>query len=253
MTKFTSHEPGSFCWIELATSDDAGGKAFYTQLFGWTVIENDMGPMGTYSIFQKDGAACAAMYKIPPDMAGMPPNWTSYVTVADADASTEKAKSLGATVHMGPFDVEDFGRMSFLSDPQGANFAIWQAKKNVGVGIRDEPGTLCWNELHVRDLGAAKKFYPELFGWKMKESPEYTEWYLGDRAIGGMMPAQGPPEAPSFWMPYFSVADCDETVATAQSLGAAVHVPPFDAANVGRMAVLSDPQGAFFSVIHLKM
>jgi len=253
MTKFTSHEPGSFCWVELATSDDIGARAFYTQLFGWTVQENDMGPMGTYYIFQKDGAACAAMYKIGPEMKGMPPNWASYVTVADADASTEKAKSLGATVHNGPFDVQDLGRMTFLSDPQGAMFAMWQAKKNVGVGVRDEPGTLCWNELQARDVDAAKKFYPALFGWRMKESPEYTEWHLGERAIGGMMPSQAPPEVPSYWMPYFSVEDCDKTVASAEASGANVIVPPFEAGSVGRMAVLSDPQGAFFSVIHLKM
>ena len=144
--------------------------------------------------------------------------------------------------------------MTFLSDPQGAMFAIWQAKKNIGVGVRDEPGTLCWNELQARDVDAAKKFYPALFGWSMKESPEYTEWHLGERAIGGMMPSQAPPEVAVVLDAVLRGGGLRQTRSRPRSpSGASVLVPPFDAANVGRLAVLSDPQGAFFSVIHLKM
>lgn len=251
MPKVTSNAPGTFCWIELATSDDGGAKAFYTKLFGWSVNENDMGEMGKYYIFQKDGADAAAMYKKGPEMAQVPPHWATYIAVADADASAEKAKSLGGNVMMGPFDVMEYGRMAFISDPQGAAFAIWQAKQNIGVGIRDEANTLCWSELHAKDIDVAKKFYSALFGWGVKESPEYNEWQQGGNSIGGLMKTQGPPEAPSFWMPYFAVDDCDQTVASAQSNGGTVHAPAFDVPNVGRMAVLADPQGAFFSVIKL--
>lgn len=251
MPNVTSHPPGTFCWIELATSDAAAARAFYTSLFGWSVNETPMGEMGTYYIFQKNGADCAAMYQIGPQMAGMPPNWASYVSVADADAGTDKAKSLGAQVLNGPFDVFDFGRMTFLSDPQGAMFAIWQPKSHIGVQVRDEPNTLCWNELQVKDLDTARKFYTALFGWKLKETPDYTELSVGNNAIGGMMASQAPPEVPSYWMPYFAVDDCEASVARAQSNGGQVYAPPFDVPNVGRMAVLADPQGAVFAVIKL--
>lgn len=234
-------------------AEAAGARSFYTQLFGWAVNEISMGDLGTYYIFTKDGADVAAMYERTAEMADVPPFWMSYVSVDDVDASTEKAKSLGASVQSEPSDVGPMGRMAVLADPQGAAFAMWQAKEHPGVGVRDEANTLCWNELQARDIDAAKKFYPALFPWTMKESPEYTEWHIGERAIGGMMPAQGPEHVPSFWMPYFAVADCDTIVANAQSLGARVFMPPFDAANVGRMAVLADPQGAPFSVIKLFM
>ncbi|HET8773298.1 MAG TPA: VOC family protein [Thermoanaerobaculia bacterium] len=253
MTKTTSHQPGSFCWIELMTSDAAGARAFYTQLFGWSVNEIPMGDLGMYSIFQKDGADAGAMYQRTPEMAEVPPFWMSYVRVDDADAATEQAKSLGATVHNGPFDVGPQGRMTVFADPQGAAFAVWQPYESPGLGVRDEVGTLCWNELQARDVDAAKKFYPALFPWRMKESPEYTEWHIGEQAIGGMMPSQAPAEVPSYWLPYFSVADCDATVAQTQSLGGRVLVPAFEAANVGRMSVLADPQGATFAVIKLMM
>jgi len=253
MTVVNAHAPGSFCWIELATSDTASAKSFYTQLFGWSVNESDMGDGSMYTIFQKNGRNVAAMYAIRPDQAGMPPNWMSYIAVANADAATEKAKHLGATVHAGPFDVSESGRMSVLADPQGASFCVWQANKDIGIGIRDEINTLCWNELQARDLEGSKEFYVSLFGWRTKDSPEYTEFHLGEQAIGGMIKSQAPPEVPPYWLPYFAVDDCDATVANAESLGGHPFFPPMDIANVGRFTVLADPQGAAFAVIKLMM
>lgn len=248
-----AHAPGTFCWIELATSDAAGARAFYTQLFGWGVNEFPMGDMGTYHIFQKNGADCAAMYQIGPQQEGMPPNWLSYVAVASADAATEKARSLGGNVVHGPFDVYDMGRMTVLQDPQGAMVAMWEMKTHRGVGVRDETNTLCWNELQARDLDAAKKFYAPLFDWRLKESPDYTEMHLGENAVGGMMPSQAPPEVPSHWLPYFAVDDCDASAAQAGSLGGTLIVPPMDVPNVGRFAAIQDPQGAVFAIIRLSL
>lgn len=252
MPEFTSHEPGTFCWVELATSDPQGAKTFYTGLFGWTFNEFPMGEQGMYCIFQKNGRDAAAMYQQGPEQQGIPPNWMSYVSVASADDAVAKAKSLGATAMMEPFDVYDFGRMAVLADPQGAVFSLWQAMKNIGVQIRDENDTLCWNELQARDLDAAKKFYPALFGWTLKGSPEYTEISLGKRGIGGMMESKAPPGAPSFWLPYFLVENCDATVEKASASGGVAHVPGTDIPNVGRFAVLMDPQGAGFAIIQMQ-
>lgn len=251
MPTVTSHQPGSFCWIELATNDAAAALQFYTQLFSWSVNEVPMGEMGTYYICQNGGRDAAAMYQS--DQPGTPPNWQSYVAVANVDASTEQAKSLGATVVAGPFDVFESGRMSVIADPQGAVFAMWQPKTHAGVQVRDEANAICWNELQARDTDAAKAFYGALFHWRMKEAAEYTEWHLGEHAVGGMLQSQWPPEAPSLWLAYFAVGDADAAIAQAQSLGGKVIVPAMDIPNVGRFAVLSDPQGAVFAVIQLLM
>ena len=253
MPEVTSQQPGTFCWIELATSDAAAAKAFYASLFGWTTKEHDMGEMGTYYIFLERGKEVAAMYQQGSDMQGMPPNWLSYVAVSSADDAVAKANSLGAKGVHGPFDVSDMGRMAVIQDSQGAHFAVWQAKTHGGIELRDEENSLCWNELQARDVAAGKAFYPALFGWRMKESPEYTEWHLGEHAIGGMLPAQGPPDVPAHWMPYFAVADCDAAVSKAQGAGAQVYAPPMDIPNVGRFAVLADPQGAVFAVIKVQL
>jgi predicted enzyme related to lactoylglutathione lyase len=251
MPKVTSHPAGSFCWVELGTTDIQAARMFYTGLFGWTIKEVPMGEYGVYTIFQKDGQDCAAGYQLMANQEGVPPNWLSYVAVTDADAAVAKAKDLGAAVVAEPFDVFDSGRMGLLSDPQGAVFAVWQAKQHIGVEIRDEPDTLCWNELQARNLDVAKQFYPALFPWRMKETPDYVEWHVGEHAVGGMLQSQWPPEAPSVWLPYFAVTDCAGAVEKVGSLGGRTIVPPMDIPNVGTFAVLSDPQGAVFAVIRL--
>jgi predicted enzyme related to lactoylglutathione lyase len=58
-----------------------------------------------------------------------PPHWVSYFQVADCAASAEKAKELGATLHMGPQLMEGVGTMAFVGDPQGAVFALFTSAR----------------------------------------------------------------------------------------------------------------------------
>jgi predicted enzyme related to lactoylglutathione lyase len=238
-----------FCWIELATNDAAAAKTFYSSLFGWTANDQPI-PDGVYTILQKNGHDLGAMY----EAKDMPPNWASYVNVESVDDSAKKAESLGAKLIAPPFDVMDLGRMAVVTDPQGAAFCLWQARKNIGAKIRNEVNTLCWNELMTSDIVAARDFYKSLFGWNLKPSPEYTEINAGSIGIGGMM--QITPDmqgTPSNWAPYFAVDDCDAMVEKAKSLGAQIYVPPTDIPNVGRFAVMADPQGAMFDIIKPNM
>ena len=259
MAQFTQHLPGTFCWPELATTDQKAAVAFYRGLFGWTVNEQDMGPAGTYTIFQLGGQDVGAGYTMRAEERehGAPPHWNAYISVEDAGAAAARAHELGATVIAQPFDVMDAGRMAILQDPTGAMFQVWQPGTSIGVRTLNEPGALCWTELTTSDTFSAERFYTALFGWKPKHSgPEspmpYTEFTV-EGANGpsiGMMakPPHLPPTVPSFWLPYFQVADVDASVAKATSLGAEVHFGPQDIPNAGRFAVIADPQGAAFAV-----
>jgi len=241
---------GHFCWVELATSDPAAAKKFYANLFDWTVVENEMGEMGFYYIFQKNDRDSAAMYKLMDDQVaqGIPPNWMTYIAVESADDAAAKVAELGGNVLQPAFDVMTFGRMAMLQDPHGAVFAVWQAKDHWGVRIRDEANTLCWNELATRTPEASAEFYTKLTGWSAKASPEYSEWVLGETPIGGMRTLhEGEPTPPS-WMPYFMVDDCDAMTHKAKTGGAMVYVEPMSLPNVGRFSVLADPQGAVFAL-----
>jgi predicted enzyme related to lactoylglutathione lyase len=249
------HAPGSFCWLELATSDQNAAKTFYTTLFGWKLNEFPMGPGETYTIFRlqdRDAAAAYTMRKEQRDM-GVPPNWMLYIRVENADASAARAAELGGKVLAPPFDVMDVGRMAVIQDPTGAVFAAWQPKEHAGIGIAGVPGTMCWADLSTPDVAAAKAFYEGLFGWKIAAGEHDTSGYLhiqnGEAMIGGVPPSQHRnPKAPPHWLVYFQVADVDATAAKAQELGAKIWLQPTSMENVGRMAVMADPQGAALAI-----
>jgi hypothetical protein len=119
-----------------------------------------------------------------------------------------------------------------------------------------QSGTFCWNELATKDLGAAKKFYTELLGWKLEGSQaagmEYNEIVVGNEHIGGMYQLtaeQG--DAPSHWGAYVAVDDVDAKAKLAEELGGKLCVPPTDIPNVGRFCVITDPTGAKFSLVKL--
>ena len=257
MAEFSSHVPGTFSWAELATTDQKSGVEFYRALFGWDVNEQPIGPDGVYTMFTLRGKEVAAAYTMRPEerQGGAPPHWNLYVTVANVDESTKRAESLGAKVFAPPFDVMDVGRMSIVQDPTGAVFQLWQAKVHIGAKILNEPGALCWSELTTRDTKRAEAFYTSLFGWTPKHSApsavmEYTEFQnQGKTGVGMMaMPPDMPPSVPSYWMPYFQVADCDASAAKAKGLGGKSMVGPQDIPNTGRFSILSDPQGAMFAI-----
>ena len=99
---------GSFCWFELATSDQAAAKQLYGGLFGWTATDFPMGPHGFYTMFQLRGRNVGAACTLMPDQAqqGVPPHWATYVAVANIDEAIARAKTLGGTVLAGPMDVK---------------------------------------------------------------------------------------------------------------------------------------------------
>jgi predicted enzyme related to lactoylglutathione lyase len=111
-----------FVHLELSTSDLAAAKQFYSSLFGWEFIDNDMGPGGIYSTFKPSSGPGGGLYSMP----GMPTFWMAYVGVADINESTEKAKSLGAKVEREPLEIPNIGWMSVIHDPTGAVIALFQ-------------------------------------------------------------------------------------------------------------------------------
>jgi uncharacterized protein len=111
-------------------------------------------------------------------------------------------------------------------------------------------GQFVWYELMTPDTEAAKKFYTPVTGWGTQAfDKDYTMWTSGGTPFAGLYPL-GPEMrqqgVPPHWMPYVESNNVDETARLATSLGGKVMVPASDIPNVGRFAVLQDPQGAAF-------
>ncbi len=258
MAYIDSHDRGTFCWAELATTDPDAAKAFYGGLFGWAPDDMPLGGGNFFTMLKLEGREIGALYRLMPQQqeTGVPAHWLLYVATADVDDTIERVRSNGGEVTIGPTDVGEAGRMALFHDPQKAEFAVWQARSHPGAKIHSVPGTLGWSELATTDAAGARAFYGKVFDWDMKISQmgpvEYTEWKVGDQSAGGMLQMDERwGDVPPHWMPYFLVADCDASVANAEALGGAVVVGATDIPNVGRFAVLRDPQGAVFSIIRL--
>lgn len=115
---------GEFSWHELTTTDYKNAFAFYQAMFGWEKIaEHDMGPIGTYFMFGRNGRELGGMFNRSSDMK-MPPNWMVYIRVDSADAAAERVKVNGGKILNGPMDVPGGDRIAQCMDPQGATFAV---------------------------------------------------------------------------------------------------------------------------------
>jgi predicted enzyme related to lactoylglutathione lyase len=129
MTLHDTAKDGEFCWNELLTSDSAAASRFYSELFGWKILEEmDMGPEGKYRIFGVGEKRLGGMMTTPKGKQ-TPPMWIYYAETKDLDAALKRATAKGAKVMNGPMDVPGGGKIAQLMDPQGAAFALHQSAK----------------------------------------------------------------------------------------------------------------------------
>jgi uncharacterized protein len=252
MGERTRYDPGTFCWVGLATSDVAAAKAFYTSLFGWQEEDLDAGVAGVYTMLRRSGKAVAIVYRQQPEAraAGAPPHWTSYVSVEDADATVARAQQLGGgAVFRAPFDVLDAGRVAAIGDPTGAVVSLWQPRSRIGAELVNDIGALCWNELATTNVERATSFFGDLFGWKYEtDESGYVSVTNAGRLNGGMREqSEHERRAAPAWLPYFTVDSADESARQAVQLGGRGLLPTAEWPRA-RYTVIADPLGAAFAV-----
>ena len=127
MGKRERYGPGTFCWVDLATTDPAGAKAFYGELFGWEAEDVPAGEAGIYTMLRLGGDEVCTLYELDAERReqGTSPYWFSYVSVEDANATASRARELGGAVYGEAYDVLGAGRMAIIQDPTGGVLAAW--------------------------------------------------------------------------------------------------------------------------------
>ena len=257
MAEITKHIPGTFCWIELGTTNATAASRFYGELFGWRRSFMPVGNGNCYTMLQLHGKDIGALYEVFDETPDFAPLWQLYVATPDVDKTAQLAVTLGGKVLIEPRDIDDVGRIAAIQDPTGARIALWQALDHIGAEVVNESGSLAWQELVSSDCDAAKTFYSGLFGWQVQTVSAGPRVYTKFKAkrsetpSGGLVPLNHQHEGAtaSHWQAYFAVEDCDRSVNRAVSLGARLKSAPVNHSGLGRCAVLSDPQGATFSLV----
>ncbi|WNM30729.1 VOC family protein [Streptomyces sp. Li-HN-5-11] len=248
------YAPGTPCWVSLMVHHMATTQAFYEKLFGW---QFQPGPrrLGPYVRALLNGHDVAGIGQLPPDRH-LPVAWTPYLASDDVDLTAEAVRLCGGTVGVGPLDADDAGRLAIGSDPSGAVFGVWQAGRHQGTGITGVPGTPAWSELLTFETTHVATFYETLFGYEQKATvsadaaADDVTLYLGGRPVAGIRGVghalrrdRGP-----HWMTYFEVAGTDEALEHLVDLGGHVLTPARDTVH-GRVATVTDPEGARFALI----
>ncbi|MEU6991468.1 VOC family protein [Streptomyces sp. NPDC046465] len=250
--------------------DVAGGKRFYGELFGWT-FDAGAGPeYGAYVQAYSDGLPVAAL--APKADGRMPTVWTVYLATPDVAALAGRIKAAGGSMITEARPVGPFGTMGLAADPEGAVFGLWQGDTHQGFGRLQRPGSYCWTEVYSRDKHLVDPFYEGVFGyggadldldgedfrvWSPAGAEPGPDTAIGGRSLlvepgggagSGALDRYGPARMPAHFLVYFDVADTDAAAATTTRLGGRVQAPPRDTP-YGRIAVLTDNQGATFAVL----
>lgn len=249
MPRIESYAQGTPSFVDLTTPDQDAAKVFYADLFGWEYDDQPLDEGGSYSMVRKGDGVVAGIGGQLPELAGHPAWWAVYLATDDVDAAAASVVEAGGAVDAGPFDVMRAGRMAAIQDPTGARVNLWTPGDSIGSEIVNEPGAPAWNELVTPDVDAATRFYSTVLGvgWETRQMNgcDYTCLVAGGKPVGAALPPSIPGQPPH-WNVYFNVESTDATITRVVELGGTVLAEPWDVPDVGRLAVVSDPQGAMF-------
>jgi predicted enzyme related to lactoylglutathione lyase len=255
MPNVRRYAPGTPVWVNLDTAaGTTAASKFYGGLFGWTARawHRPLEDSSHWWVFVLDGRDVGSVAPGPHPILEM------YMSVDNADETARVVVHNGGALVLWLGEIDGISRLAVCTDPLGARFGLWEPKGHPAASRMHEPNSFTWGELSCRDIDAAKDFYGAVFGWEgrtrgVADGSTYTEFFLPDvdQAVAGMvqMNQRWPQDVPPHWMLYFAVADTDEIVSRVGQLGGMVSVAPYDLADVGRIAVLNDPEGAVFSVL----
>jgi predicted enzyme related to lactoylglutathione lyase len=172
----------------------------------------------------------------------MPTVWTVYFATPDAADLAGRIREAGGQVITTPVPVGSHGTTALAADPEGAVFGLWEGGTHPGFGKRHERGSFCWVELYARDTAVADSFYADLFHDALF-GPGTTRDF-GRAPVSDVFPAEMPPH----FLVHFGVEDCEAVLGTVLRLGGRIQASPFDT-SYGRVAVVTDNQGASFAVL----
>jgi predicted enzyme related to lactoylglutathione lyase len=245
--------PGKFVWHDLITDDVPAVKKFYSELFGWEYESTEEGENATYTIIKLKGKSIGGIIFDKRDKKAVSEaQWVSYLSVPEVDKATDYFRNNGGTVHRETWDINNRGRVSVVSDPQGAFLVLI---KTIGGDPEDaEPqnNSWLWNEFFASDPEEAVSFYEKLVVYdheKTEITEDYNYYVLNKNktARAGVLKNPWEKVRPN-WLPYIKVEDPNTLVTKTEELGGRVIFKPKENVRKGSVAIISDPTGAAVAI-----
>ncbi len=153
-------------YADLSTYNPQKTIPFYEKVFGWeyeNIYENYTAYLGKKPI--------VGLYETPEKFKQMrmPHFWMTYIQVNNVENTVAKARELGGIIEMQQ-EIEDFGKVALIRDPQGAGFTVYEGENLKSTRTENQPNTMIWNELHISNAKNIIPFYEGIFDWKFTET-----------------------------------------------------------------------------------
>lgn len=237
--------PGKVVWHDLLTTDIEQAKSFYGELFGWTFDDVASG----YTLVKNQGSLIAGIASV--DSMKEASHWLPLISVSNVDETVDRAKSVGGSLVIAPFDLKARGRIAVLKDSRGAAFNIVHSTQGDPLDEKAGLNDWLWDEIWTDDLAAAERFYPAIADYRVAEESVMGVDYHYFEASGN--PRVGLIKKPdaeigNTWVAYIRVADVAAIARKAEALGGTLLQAPEADLRGGTVAVIADPGGAGFIV-----
>jgi predicted enzyme related to lactoylglutathione lyase len=247
--------PGKFVWADLFSSDVEASRRFYEQVFGWEWRPISKPPQA-YGLFYLAGEPVAGLaYRKAPDGGDAYGRWIHYLSVKDVSASELAVSERAGRTLLSLRSYPDRGDFAIVTDSQDTPFGIIHAASGDPGDYRAAQGDWIWRELFTRDLGAAVRFYTELFDYAVEqdhESPDSVEYMLesGGYLRAGIGLLSPDSDTAPVWLGYVRVDDVNAALRRALAHGGKIRFEPRPEVANGGLAILADPTGANIGLLH---
>lgn len=236
-----TYHPGKFVWVDLLTPDVASAKTFYGGLFGWSFEQH-----GRYTMIKNNGHRIAGILEVKPKPEKeVEALWLTAMSVTDVDKAVAFVKKEGGALLNGPVNMENRGRGSLVSDPQGAQLVLLRA---TGGDPSDEGtpeiGDWIWNEIWSNVPHKTSKFYKALGGYESILVGDDYEILSSDKRWRGGIRYIFKDSYQVRWVPAIRVADPVKILEKVEQLGGVVLLRPDEPPSNGDTALISDASGA---------
>jgi predicted enzyme related to lactoylglutathione lyase len=247
------HRPGKFVWADLFTTDPVAATKFYSGLFGWTA--NTITQNGkAYTVFSNGSRPVAGLAPRPSSKGNRPSRWISYVAVTDMSATLKLVTKAGGKIRAEARDFPQRGIQAIVADNEGSTVGLLQSSSGESADDEPKPGDFNWFELFAKQPQAVSDFYRQTINYDVApdlRTERKNDFVLssGGLARAGVAPLPEREDANAGWLPVVRVANLDETLGRAVTLGGEVLLSPREAAFESRFAIIADSTGGTIGLV----